>query len=55
MCWKIIFSGYIEVTETLIIKDEKHLEDFQGAIDEGMIQMHEWLQSEVKHDSEKGS
>ena len=49
MCWRIFVSGYIEVTETLIIKDEEHIESFIKALDEGLLFV-KWIHSQENED-----
>jgi hypothetical protein len=37
MCWQIIVHGYIEVMESLVIKDEERIKELQNVLDEGII------------------
>ncbi len=36
MCWRIFTRGYIEVTESFIIRDEEHIMDFSKAVVQGL-------------------
>lgn len=49
MCWQIVVNGYIEENETLIIKDEEHIESLMKALDEGLLFI-KWLHSQEEED-----
>ena len=50
MCCRIMFSGYIEVSEAFIMKDEKHIESFREVILDGI----QYLKKGEQNEKESG-
>jgi len=50
MCWKILTTGYIEVSESFIIKEEEHAQQFIDALVEGRDFLIETKQKKESND-----